>query len=133
MKLSDAAVLGDSLRKRDPGVYITKTHNGHCGCAIGGAILAIGGNNVEDYPTLFPWLLDRPSKRYWNSYANIISTKFYEVMYGTVTFEALIAYIKSVEPGCGTCNRFKCSCKPAEVLIPIEQERNVLEAATSRP
>lgn len=38
----------------------------------------------------------------------------------TKTLEQVADYVRSIEPSCGECNRFDCTCKPAEVAEAIE-------------
>jgi hypothetical protein len=114
MKLSDAIVLGDTLKKRDDGYWLSTDKT--CGCALGGAMLAIGkGDEMigEDwifcgrYPfTHWPWLS-------WE-HLRVISGKFYSVCHGEMTFEELVDYVRSIEP-------------PEVEEQPAEQEERVHE------
>jgi len=125
MRLSDAAALGDSLRERNSRVYLRKNGDGWCGCAIGGAVLAAGSKSELDREQLFPWLgeynfldpLNSVENFGWN-FDSSISERFFRVMRGDMTFEELIAYVRSVEPSCGECNRFQCSCQQASQSAP---------------
>lgn len=73
---------------------------------------------------LWPWTEERSSTRpgtwsyeVWNRFDNWVS-------YGQMTIEQLADYIRSVEPECGTCNRFQCTCQP--ILEPVLVTREVL-------
>ena len=50
MKLSEAILLGDSLKKPDSGNWLSP--DGSCGCAIGGALLATGYTGQEFHRVL---------------------------------------------------------------------------------
>lgn len=122
MKLSEAMMLGDSLRIRDSAMFL---RDGGCGCAIGGALLATGctfdfykqfksGKPKYIAPLMrlwWPWVTD---DLVWD-----ISGQFNEVCMGRLTFEKLVDYVASIEPSCGDCNRFDCTCKPA--AVPVEE------------
>ena len=58
MKLSEAMMLGDSLRMRNPRVYLEGSEGCRHGCAIGGAVLATG------YETERKWHLNRARERW---------------------------------------------------------------------
>jgi hypothetical protein len=95
LKLSDAVILGDSLRRRDYTIWL-----GHddtpCGCALGGALLACGFKSIDGWGFLddikqqWPWLTA------WK--INEISNKFFPVCCGDMTIEELSDYIKTIEP-----------------------------------
>ena len=123
MKLSDAMVLGDSLRTRNSDVYLMKKRDGsYCGCAIGGAFLAAAEDarpgHIDEYiSSHWPWLdEDHPSLPcLWRSVIGRHREEgFQAVMDGKITFEQFIQYIKSVEPECGQCNTFKCQCQAVD-------------------
>lgn len=100
MKLSDAMVLGDSLRDRQWSIWLSA--NKSCGCAIGGAILAIGKGDefLASYLSLI--LSNEPIFRYWPwleyEGLNQISARFRKVCRGEMTFEQLVDYVRSIEP-----------------------------------
>ena len=124
MKLSEAMMLRDLLRKRDAGVTLNyHTSKERCGCAIGAGILAVGGVFGYEYHTLFPWLdetfVDVTRKAAVGNYWGAISRRFFDVMRGEITYEQLCDWVKTVEPSCGDCNRFDCTCKPA--ALPVEE------------
>lgn len=62
MKLSTAMMLGDSLRERTNEIYLDQKKDGtYCGCAVGGALLALGrGRVIGEFNdirfVIFPWL-----------------------------------------------------------------------------
>jgi hypothetical protein len=107
MRLSEAMMLGDSLRERNPSVYLADRGEGagYCGCAIGGAQLAVGDTSMFGYENIWPWLLDGGYR-----YDVKISIYFIRVHLGERTFEQLVDYVRSVEPDCGDCCKFECSC-----------------------
>lgn len=120
MKLSDAMVLGDTLRKRNASMYLDKDRYGnYCGCAIGGAFLAIGITDSDEMIAdreHWPWLSDKANlgSRYRTLIGCGIDRKypsFLQVETGECTFEQLVEYVRSIEPECGECNSFKCTCK----------------------
>lgn len=113
MKLSVAMMLGDSLRIRNEMTTLSEGDRGYCGCAIGAGVLAVGGTHSVDYHTLFPWLLEPffdngqgIMRNYWGA----ISRRFIQVMHGGMTYEQLADWVRSVEPECGECNKFVCTC-----------------------
>lgn len=122
-KLSVAIMLGDTLRIRDENCFLKRNDNDEwCGCAIGGAALAMGNTNVQAYFLLWPWLRE-PSKpmpdKDWATYigcyggmlAEYPGIGFLSVMRGKHSFEELVDYIRSVEPECGECCEFQCKCE----------------------
>lgn len=115
MRLSTAMMLGDVLRERDGSLYLTVSGGRACGCAIGGAYLAIGRTRV-DHQTMseFPWLMDigPDGQNCWTAQigCGVSGISFNSVMRGDFTFEQLVDYVRSVEPSCGDCNKFDCSC-----------------------
>lgn len=132
MKLSEAILLGDSLRTRSQHVYIDHTTNPPCGCAIGGATLAMGMAGKRDHEVLWPWLCEcYTMKPRYNSYAEVIGfgaadvLGFADVCSGTCTLEELADWVRSVEPECGECNRFECVCGKQAVEL-AQQERTAV-------
>lgn len=117
MKLSVAMMLGDSLRARNATIWYDPNTN--CGCAIGGAALAVGERSMwmvhQDFLKMWPWL-DFPI-------LSAISKKFYNVVEGRETFEELVDYVRSIEPECGECNTYVCTCK--KTLEPVVEEVTV--------
>lgn len=127
MHLSEAVLLGDLIRTRDAGCYLRWPADevGPCGCAIGGAVMAVrsgitrqdiaAGYDTNGYSlaeAIWPWLERRIacSDGHIRTYDTIISIQFYEVVEGKRTLESLADYIRSVEPSCGECCRFDCTC-----------------------
>lgn len=124
MKLSEAMMLGDSLRTRDASLFLSEMSGVCRGCAIGGALLSVGvtcadknkgvdknKGYLEYFQTLWPWI----SAPIYHS----INALFVSVLNDTITFEQLVDCVVSVEPSCGECNCFTCTCKSAE--IPVEE------------
>lgn len=113
MRLSEAIMLGDMLRRRCPDAFLEAENGQVCGCALGGATLALGhsdGKNVmgnwikELEPSLvaeYPWFNER--------IRTTIGTWFFQVCDGYATMESLIDYVRSIEPDCD-CNRHNCNC-----------------------
>lgn len=120
MKLSEAIILGDSLRERRWSSFLFRRPDGtFCGCAIGGAALACGQTEMYGYRKLFPWLLEK-SGRGGMKWADAIGTgdggdhpDFSLVVEGRYSIEQLADYVRSIEPDCGECNQFECSCPKA--------------------
>jgi hypothetical protein len=55
----------------------------------------------------WPWLNDSGLlEAIWKRFDN-------QVVCGGMTLEALVDYVRSIEPDCGGCNRFDCTCKRA--------------------
>jgi hypothetical protein len=134
-KLSEAMAMGDSLRDRNPGLWLEYQPTGrYCGCAIGGAILASGRTGRLEHHTLWPWLYNineedvelqlggAPIGKYAGMYhVAIISRMFDMVCRGTKTFDEIVAYTRSVEPQCD-CHRFNCSCVKEAAPVAVERE-----------
>lgn len=95
MRLSEAILLGDSLKKPD-GMWYKALHG--CGCAIAGARLAAGHSDREPFVPLnspqfvaeWPWVTQE------QLYA--ISRKYFRVERGEMTIEQLADYVHSIEP-----------------------------------
>lgn len=111
MKLSEAMMLGSATCKMVAGDWNS--------CALGAAANAIG---IPQSKVLFgvgrghairaawPWLETRqPSELL--SISEIVFRFDNEVCEGKMTFEQLVDYVRSIEPECGECNRFECTCK----------------------
>ena len=105
MKLSEAIVLGDSLKRCDPNMWISE--DGSCGCAFGGALLAAGMNlkhfhnnwsgsacnRIAELPFVrehWPWIT--------GDHLVKISDLYREVAHGYATIEDVAAYVRTVEP-----------------------------------
>jgi hypothetical protein len=132
MKLSEAMLLGDSLRRRTNEIYLQQDpeHEGEwCGCAVGGALLALGRgrarlgkpeNNVDAKYSIWPWLVEPDLANYGRPFEGSVEhaenvASFENVMQGKNSFEQLVDYVRSIEPDCGECNQFQCTCQKQEV------------------
>lgn len=100
-QLSTMMSLGDSLRSRYAGTYLSATSSagstGWCGCALGGAQLAMGQTGHMAWLKLWPWLNQRDSDSQF-PYWKVINLKFLQVEQGRLTFEQLVDWVRSVEP-----------------------------------
>lgn len=102
MRLSDAILMGDTLRSRRPSRFLEKTGDGFCGCAIGGALLAIGVEDGNERHKIWPWLkndnADSPfTTQTWTNETEI-SNQFWMVCAGKRTLEELVDYVRAIEP-----------------------------------
>lgn len=105
MKLSDAIILGDTLKTMKPNVWLAD--DGSCGCAFGGALLACGVNvskfwgdmgmgsdqevaDADCVRHLWPWLTA--------DHLHQISQLYWEVYGGRKTIEDIAVYVRSMEP-----------------------------------
>ena len=102
MQLSEAIILGDPLKQCDPGEWISE--DGSCGCAFGGALLAVGvdikqfrseyrGRQISETLTvkkLWPWLTE------WH--LDEISELYFRVYTGWKTIEDVATYVRGIEP-----------------------------------
>lgn len=106
MKLSEAILLGDSLKKPDAATFLSG--DGFCGCALGGALIAKTldkqylaefldpDNEDEEFEGLpviranFPWLK--------GDHVTEISYLYFGVCDGDVTIEQIADYVRSIEP-----------------------------------
>lgn len=127
MKVSDAIVLGCMMGKLEGGSWNT--------CVLGVAANAVGivkqfrmnflgiSTNVFRFrisgmEKTWPWLKDYPEDSLDPiTWLNRISYRFECCVCppdsddpDPAKFEELLAYIRSIEPSCGDCNRFECSC-----------------------
>lgn len=104
MRLSELILLGDLLRRRDPIRYLEEENcgQGHCGCALGGALLASGYDDPRMLYKVWPWLADEnPANRakgFTWTHDLEISHQFFDVCRGAQTIEQLADYIRSIEP-----------------------------------
>jgi hypothetical protein len=114
-------------------------------CALGAAGNAVGIPNFVKTPrqqllfAKWPWLVSEvpqpfePFERIvycgasyyyeglgspWHPWHGRITRRFdEEVCAGRMTFEQLVDYMASIEPECGECNKFVCSCVKAEESV----------------
>jgi hypothetical protein len=135
MKLSDAMMLGSVTVKMEAGDWNS--------CALGAAANAVGipkevppikcplmgcvveihgVNRAEAIYGRWPWLqeiTDYVPQTDFDSEEDFMDQiyGFFDdhVCEGKMTFEQLVDYVRSVEPACGVCNEFECSCVPVEV------------------
>jgi len=105
MQLSSAIVLGDTLKRSTSTNWLQKRWGGWWGCAIGGALLAMGlgeqflaeithtGMSPLDCPSVekaLPWLTQ--------PILDEITRLYHEVIQGRITIETVAAYVQTVEP-----------------------------------
>lgn len=115
MRLSEAILLGDTLKKASNATWISE--DGSCGCAFGGALLATGitgkifwndlrkhlgakddgfifgyrdVSEVESVKHQWPWLT--------GEHLADITWHYAMVMRGTKTIEQVADYVRSIEP-----------------------------------
>lgn len=112
MKLSTAMMLGSTTCKMLPGNMNS--------CAFGAALNALGVPQEEPsymrYTPLrkhWPWLTEDESRL--SEPAKEIYGRFdFNVCQGLMTLEQLVDYVRSIEPACGECNSFSCTCVTSE-------------------
>jgi hypothetical protein len=119
MKLSEAMMLGSTLVKMRAGDWNN--------CALGVAAQAAGisaqGRSGPIYRK-WPWLEIRVEASEFFHASHILCpilwiTEIWArfdklVVCGEMTFEQLVDYVRSIEPECGECNRFQCTCVKVE-------------------
>lgn len=121
MRLSDAMILGSLTCKMEPMNLRS--------CALGAAANACG--LVEFKPHSFarldaifeawPWLATNTHR-----FCHEITTRFDKsVCAGAMTIEQLIEYVRSIEPSCGMCNEFRCTCVTSETAEEAVQVAHV--------
>lgn len=103
LKLSEAILLGDTLKTADPSRWLSL--DGSCGCALGGAVLAVGkyaeilalykAGGAQDIEKTFiggmwPWITP--------AFLLALSHRYYNVYYGSETIEQLCDWVRSIEP-----------------------------------
>jgi hypothetical protein len=129
MKLSEAMMLGSVTCKMESANFDS--------CALGAAANAVGlpeaelcisGCRLIPIKEYWPWLreLSRGKEGHSDDYVSMHGGEsdwaqqiFYRfdrsVVWGrSMTLEELVDYVRSIEPECGECNRFYCSCKKAD-------------------
>lgn len=119
MKLSEAMMLGSSTCKMVPADWNS--------CALGAAANAVGIPFAKDHTEesaridamikYWPWLYD--DKGYTQEFHTIWATFDDRVCKGLMTYEQLVDYVKSIEPECGECNQFKCTCTNTKDQEPV--------------
>jgi hypothetical protein len=130
MKLSEAILLGDSLRKRDPRAFLYEIDGEACGCALGGAELAVGVGVKDPYAfrRIWPWTQKQTDGSITLEdeigFGDVRSTHpgFTDVYKGKATIEQLADYVRSVEPECGECNQFECTCDHSTKEAAVEEK-----------
>src|SRR5690349_9489718 len=128
MKLSEAMMLGSVTCEMKPADFDT--------CALGAAGNAVGiprkdkchGFRLTAISNYWPWIAvsskgcDGHSKDFVSMFSNGESTWAEQIFYRfdrsvvrekTMTLEQLVDYVRSIEPACGDCNRFDCTCEKA--------------------
>lgn len=114
MKLSEAMMLGSVTCKMEP-MDINS-------CAYGCALNALGvpeeetrlqGGEIvfryEKVRRIWPWTTDDGFSM--SRLGQSVYEKFdLEVCTGEMSLEQLVDYVRSIEPDCGECNRFECTC-----------------------
>lgn len=114
MKLSEAIMLGSVTCKMEPGNMNS--------CAFGAALNAVGvpqeswaAMRYTPLVKMWPWLRLHGGTIQLSDLGETIYRKFdLEVCTGSMTLEQLVDYVRSIEPDCGECNQFACTCtKPA--------------------
>jgi hypothetical protein len=141
-------ILGCTMGKLEGGSWNT--------CALGVAANAVGiakrvtitifgfsstwRRRIGPMQKMWPWLKeDIDAGKYFGMFTWLerISGRFEHEVCDWVNqpdpakFEELVAYVRSIEPSCGDCNRFQCSCAPAEIPAPTEDAAIILEDETS--
>jgi hypothetical protein len=110
-------------------------------CALGAAANAVGIPMPDRYGNIrlrgvliaekWPWITDRyPTRNPWSTYGSHIAQRFNaEVCGGYISFEELVDHVRSMEPECGECNRFECTCVRAQE--DAEPEKDGMSTALS--
>lgn len=105
MRLSEALLLGDSLRTRERYCFLDMSTNPPCGCALGGAALAMGRTEYKGHLHLWPWLENLSGRMSDYIFEDEIGTyvgddhpSFSQVCTGKYTIEQLADYVRSIEP-----------------------------------
>lgn len=96
MRLNEAVILGDSLRRREYMVWLGQEEDSPCGCALGGALLANGFKSATGWGDLLDIQQEWPWLTAWH--INDISDMFINVCRNQMTIEELADYIKTIEP-----------------------------------
>jgi len=108
MRLSEAILLGDLLKRADPNIWLSP--DGSCGCALGGALLAAGTDpwkfGVEygiRQPRSYQEISEmRAVKSRWpwltGDHLMTISDLYRDAAHGYKTIEQVADYVRSIEP-----------------------------------
>lgn len=107
MLLSEAIILGDTLKQGDANRWLTD--DGSCGCAFGGALIAIGLSDSyrEEARRVFPGFCLEPNESIsvmsalpWitEEILDNITDLYAEVRRQKATIEDVAAYVRTVEP-----------------------------------
>lgn len=106
MRLSEAMMLGSTMCKMEEGNWDS--------CALGSAANAIGlekkhntDERIDEIYSAWPWLRGGQISGIWVRFDHC-------VVPGLMTLEQLVDYVRSIEPSCGECNRFECTCVKTE-------------------
>jgi hypothetical protein len=126
-RLSEYILLGDMLRIRDGRIFYSSDQN--CGCAIGGAMLAVGRwmrGIPHDHLQRFgewPWLGKTYPGR--GTFSAAIGTEFDRVCRGEMTLEALAQQVQVWEDEYDENLREPATDEPA-VATEIEERKESL-------
>jgi hypothetical protein len=135
MKLSEAMMLGSATCQMVEGNWNT--------CALGAAATAAGvrlylddqwnddgdleslDDREREIVAMWPWIdnpTTPPEELRDPTWKEAIFNRFDDgVCKGGMTFEALVDYVRSIEPECNECNRFECSCQKASAKESISE------------
>lgn len=93
MRLSEAILLGDTLKGRDPMSYLCTYSN--CGCALAGARLAVGIDKsaIHALPQI-----DKVFMAKWPWFTSKVEYIISEMYCRSVPIEQIADYVRSVEP-----------------------------------
>lgn len=113
MKLSDAAVMGSMITEMCRGSW--------SGCFLAAAARAVGISDwetdkktsrlVRDIRKYWPWLTELYEEvNPFRDHLGFIIDSYDRLDSSAMNFEQLVVHVRSIEPDCGTCNRFRCTC-----------------------
>jgi hypothetical protein len=139
MKLSEYIILGSTAFPPNDGdswFGSGALPNDKCGCAMGRAWLAAGRTvqewmgAINSFPdslinghgygcslATFAFGLQWPWLRNSQPVCGRISQMFNRVVKGELTIDAIAEYVRSIEPSCGECCKFNCTCHKK---LPVE-------------
>jgi hypothetical protein len=123
MKLSEAMMLGSVTCKMIPGDW-NSCALGCAGNAIGipKSVMLDGLGRAEAIRAYWPWLA-KTSQPYVPWSEEIWQRFDKGVCEGEMTMEQLADYVRSVEPSCGECNVFQCSCPKTAAVTEHQTEQ----------